>query len=373
MSDIKITLPGTETVTLTGQTIDKLIRVGDGDAALLYLYILKTHGQKTSSEAAIALDKSKGWVASAMAVLSQLGLVHLDDAAVQDGAGGLHDGAGVRDGTGVRDGAAVRDGAGVVQGVARAAQGSESKEQYREPRQYTENEVKNVLMEGSDFSIVVDETQRRLGKILSPDELLRLFGIYENLRLPPEVILQLITHCIKESSVTGDGRAPSVRYIEKAAFTWEREGIFSHEKAEEYLKGLEARKSVRGEIKRILQIRDRELSATEKRFVDGWIEMGFQKEAVAVAYDRAVVKTGGQNLLPYMDGIMKNWHNKGIHTAEEIAEKDGGQKRSAAGTGGGYGVNTPGANAKPGTQKHGEPNREEMERMQRLLNKIKED
>ena len=328
MSDIKITLPGTETVTLTGQTIDKLIRAGDGDAALLYLYTLKTHGQKTSSEAAIALDKSKGWVASAMAVLSQLGLVQLDDA----GVGGV-------------------DGAGGVEDLA-------SKRPYQEPRQYTINEIKAELIAGSDFSIVVDETQRRLGKILSPDELLRLFGIYDNLKMPPEVILQLITHCIRESSITGDGRAPSVRYIEKAAFTWEREGIFSLERAEEYLKGLEARKSIRGEIKRALQIRGREFSATEKQFVDGWIDMGFQPDAVAIAYDRAVVKTGGQNLLRYMDGIMKNWHNKGIHTAEQVAEKDGGQKRSAAGS---------------NALKHGEPNREEMERMQRLLNRIKEE
>ena len=78
-SEVKFVLPGSETVTISGQTIDKLIRAGDGDAALLYLYILKTHGQKTSSEAAIALDKSKGWVASAMAVLSRLGLVRLDN------------------------------------------------------------------------------------------------------------------------------------------------------------------------------------------------------------------------------------------------------------------------------------------------------
>ncbi|MCL2820575.1 MAG: DnaD domain protein [Oscillospiraceae bacterium] len=341
---MKITLPGSETVTLTGQTIDKLIRAGDGDAALLYLYILKTHGHKTSSEAAVALQKNKGWVASAMAVLSRLGLVQLDD----------------YDGT-----------AEAEMGVSTSGNDSEKSagKPFEQPRKHTQQEVTNELMSGSDFSVVVDETQRRLGTILSPDDLLRLFGIYDHLRLPPEVILQLITHCIKECSITGDGRAPSVRYIEKAAYTWEREGIYSLERAEEYLKALEAKKSARGQMKNTLHIKDRELSATEKRYVDSWIEMGFKSDAIAIAYDRTVVKTGGM-AWPYIDGILKNWHNKGLHTAEQINENDSGKQRKTAGkqsSGQGYGRNS------YGSQKHGEPTNEEMERMQRLLNKIKEE
>ena len=333
MSDIRITLPGSEMFTLTGQTIDKLLRAGDGDAALLYLYILKTQGQKTSSEAAIALDKSKGWIASAMAMLSKLGLVQLDEEA----------------------------GGGTV--------GDALKPPLVEPRQYTEHEVKHEIMSGSDFAFVVDETQRRLGKILSPDDLLRLYGIYENLRLPPEVILQLITHCIKESSITGDGRAPSIRYIEKAAFTWEREGIYSLDRAEEYLKALEERKTERGKIKRALQITGRELSATEKRYVDGWIEMGFKSDAILIAYDKTIIKTGSLSW-PYMDGIMKNWHNKGLRTAEQVLDKESGSLKN---------ISVPAAsgknwkNTKTEAQKHGDPNREDVERMQRLLDKTKED
>jgi len=329
---MRITLPGSETVTLTGQTIDKLIRAGDGDAALLYLYILKTHAQKSSSEAAIALDKSMGWIASAMAVLSRLGLVQLD---------------------------------GETEGDASAV----SKAPFAEPREYTEHDIKQEIMSGSDFAIIVDETQRRLGKILSPDDLLRLYGIYDNLRLPPEVILQLITHCIKESAVTGDGRAPSVRYIEKAAFTWEREGIFSLERAEEYLKSLEEYKSARGEIKKVMHITGREFSATEKRYVDSWIEMGFQPGAIAIAYDRTIVKTGSLSW-PYMDGIMKNWHNKKLHTEKLVLESDSGARKSTSGAStarGGWQQTTQGAH------KHGEPSHEEMERMQRLLDKTKEE
>ena len=322
MSDIKFSLPGSEAVTLTGQAIDKLINAGDGDAALLYLYILKTHGQGTTEEAAKALDKGKGWIASAMAVLSRLGLVQLNDASKAN---------------------------------------IKADDLPNEPRRYTEDEVKGEILAGTDFSIVVDETQRRLGTILSPHDLMRLYGIYDNLRLPPEVIMLLITHCIKECSNTGDGRSPNVRYIEKAAYTWEREGIFSLDKAEEYLKALENKKSLRGEIKRIVQIRDREFAPTEKRYVDGWIDMGFKSDAIAIAYDRAVMKAKGSPL-PYMDGIMKNWHNRGLHSAEDISENDSGKR-----------TNTSGTYSRPGDKKHGDPSREEIDRMQRLLNKIKDE
>jgi len=336
VSDMRIKLPGSETVTLTGQTIDKLIRAGDGDAALLYLYILKTHGQKTSSEAAIALDKNKGWIASAMATLSRLGLVQLDDGRGSDTSAHAAD-----------DGAISSNEA--------------SRPPLAEPPQYTEAEVTKVLLSGSDFSVVVDETQRRLGKILAPEETIRLYGIYENLHLPPEVILQLITHCISESRITGDGRAPSVRYIEKAAYTWEREGIYTLEKAEEYLKALEERKSIRGEIKRILQIRDREFSPTQKSYVDGWINLGSKPDAIAVAYDKTVVKTGNLSWA-YMDKIIKNWHSKGIQTAQDVKDKDSPQRQGKAGSYSGTAV-----------QKHGEPNNEEIERAKRILNKIKDE
>ena len=331
MSDIKISLSGSETVTITGHTIDKLIRAGDGDAALLYLYILKTKGKSTSSEAAIALDKSKGWVASAMAMLSRLGLIELDNKADANSQ------------------------------TTTATSDTAAGEPYKEPRKFTEDEVKGEIIRGSEFSIVVDETQRRLGKILSPDEMLRLFGIYENMRLPAEVILQLITHCINESRVTGDGRAPSIRYIEKAAITWEREGIFSLEKAEEYLKALEALKSKRGEMRLALQIKNRELSATEKSYVDDWITMGFDPEAVAIAYDKTVVKTGKLEW-KYIDAIMGSWHSKGLHTAKQVLEMDGNRRGSSASS-----------NAKPGGQKHGEPNRGEIERLKRILDKTKEE
>ena len=310
---------------MAGHTIDKLIHAGDGDAALLYLYILKTDGKSTSEDAAAALGKTAGGIAMAMAVLSRIGLVKYDE-----------------DTDDQRQDVPIDDPAD-------------------EPHRSSLEEMKRELREGAAFAAVVEETQHYLGKILSPDELLRLFGIYDALRLPPEVILQLIMYCITESRMSGGGRAPSMRYIERAAYAWEREGIFSLDKAEEHIKILEARRSVRGEIKRILQIKDRELSATESKYVDGWIEMGFDAALVEIAYDKTLIKTG-KLVWGYMDTILKSWHNKSIHSAKDMLEKDRKQRGSGA------------ASHKGSADgKFGAPNPEDIERMKRLINKIKDE
>ena len=318
MSTSKFILPGPDTVTLAQQTVDKLLRAGDGDAALLYLYIIKTNGQSSPEDAAAALNKGPGAIASAMAVLSRLGLIKCGENAEE-------------------------------------SQAPPPGPRQETPREYSPAEIERELEHGSDFKAVLEETQRSLGKILSPDELQRLFGIYDGLRLPPEVIMLLVTHCITESRRRGTGRAPSMRYIEKAAYTWEREGIFSLDRAEEYLKALEVRRGARGAIKSALQIRDREFSASEKRYVDGWIEMGFKADAIEIAYDRTVLKTGKLSW-GYIDSIIKSWHEKGLHTPEDIKQKDGRAK-------------TP---APKSEQKFGAPDTQELERMKRFLKKLEE-
>ena len=326
MSDVKFILSGPETVTIAGQTIDKLLRAGDGDAALLYLYILKTHGKGTAAEAAAVLGKSQGSIEAAMALLSRLALIRLD-ADTGDGPRENPEGA-----------------------PPRAIEG--------EARQYTAEDIKNELQTGTVFYWLVEETQRSLGKILSPDELMRLYGIYDDLQMAPEVIMQLITHCISESRGRSSGRMPSMRNIEKAAYAWEREGIYTLDRAEEHIKALEERKSAQGEIKRALKIWDREFSESEKRYVDKWTGMGFKADAVAIAYDRTIMKTG-RLAWGYMDTIIASWHGRGIRTPQDINDKD----KSSVATGALLGDKAPKRKPSPA-------NEEDIKRMAEILKKI---
>ena len=112
-----------------------------------------------------------------------------------------------------------------------------------------------------------------------------------------------------------------MRYVEKAAYIWEREGIFSIDAAESYIRRQGELKAGERELAPVLGITGRPLSATERKYLDSWTQMGFRAETVGMAYDRTVTNTG-RLAWRYMDSILKSWHAKGLHTPEEIAAGD---------------------------------------------------
>ena len=282
MSESRFVLPGAETVSMSGDAARRLIGCGSGDAALLYLYILTSSGRYDRDDAAARMGRSIQQVERAMGVLARLGLVSSED----------------------------------------SSEPPRVQERADELPEYTAEDIKREMDNGEGLKLLAQEVQRALGKILSTEDLKKLFGIYDYLGLPSEVILQLVIHCREECRRSrGPGRLPTMRYIEKAAYTWEREGIFSLEAAENYIKKQGQRQEARSAAARAIGIVDRPLSTSERRYLDSWGDMGFGPEAIAIAYDRTVLKTGGL-AWRYMDSIMKSWHSKGLHTPDEIDRGD---------------------------------------------------
>ena len=72
---------------------------------------------------------------------------------------------------------------------------------------------------------------------------------------------------------------------------------------------------------RALQLGDRAPSTSEEKYLSAWQEMGFEPEAVAIAYDKTVLRCH-EFKWPYCNGILKKWHEAGLHTAQEIRDKD---------------------------------------------------
>ena len=62
-------------------------------------------------------------------------------------------------------------------------------------------------------------------------------------------------------------------------------------------------------------------SASEEKYLAAWQEMGFGPEAVALAYDKTVLKCH-ELKWPYCNGILRRWHEAGLHTVEEIQSRD---------------------------------------------------
>lgn len=186
---------------------------------------------------------------------------------------------------------------------------------------YTDEALQRAL-HGTDgtFPMLVGEAQRRLGRILSTEELKVLLGFTDYLRLPTDVIGLLLSYCLERNRRRGV-RPPSMRQIEKEAYHWSDESIDNLEAASYYV---QTRLQVHTRIQQLrlmLQIDQRRLTAAEEQYISGWIAMGFPDDTIRLAYERTCLNTGALKWA-YMNSILKRWHESGLHTPEEVQKGD---------------------------------------------------
>ena len=272
---------------------DRLIAAHDGDVALLYIYLART-GSRDLERAAHDLCRTMREITAADEKLRRMELS-----------------------------------AAPPEPQSPPEQAGDARPEYRA------EDIARRSREDGNFSVILAEAAKVIGHQLSSSDMKILFGIYDYLALPPEVILELLNFCAETCTERyGTGRRPSARSIEKEAYFWVNREILTLEQAEEYIRLSRERRGGVGRIKEAVGIRGRDLSAGEEKYILSWLDMGFGEEAVAIAYDRTVTSTGSLKW-PYMNTILKNWHEKGLHSAQEIEEKDTRRPRAASAKSGG--------------------------------------
>lgn len=98
----------------------------------------------------------------------------------------------------------------------------------------------------------------------------------------------------------------------------------------------------------------------ERTYIAAWQDMGFDNEALRLAYEKTVMKKQSMDW-GYMNGILRRWHEKGLHTVAGHP----GRGRPAPEPGRGA---DPGADSSAGEERRV---REDMERMRRLMEQMK--
>ena len=206
-----------------------------------------------------------------------------------------------------------------------------------QPPQYTQEDVMRRMEGDEAFAQLLREVERRLGP-LSTASLKILLELNEYLGLPCDVIYLLVNDCIacKEERF-GAGRRPTMREIEKEGYAWARRELFSVQAVDEFLKKEQRRRRLYPDYMAALQMPARTPSPGEEKYIKSWLEKGFPPETVAIAYDKTVLKCH-EFKWPYCNGILKKWHEKNLHTPQEV------QSETAA-TGQAAEKKTPGKNA----------------------------
>lgn len=197
--------------------------------------------------------------------------------------------------------------------------------------QYSERDVLTAMDGDRDFKALYGEVQRALGRTLNTEELKILLGFTNYLGLPADVISVLVHYCKERARAKGNLRNPSLRTIEKEAYHWAEQGIDTMEEAAAFIQNQNVRRSQLGRLMELLQIRGRNLTPGEEKYARSWLDMGFDEDALKLAYDRTCVNIGGFNWA-YMNKILTRWQAAGLFTLEQI--KNGDKKAAPKGASG---------------------------------------
>ena len=233
-------------IVLPAQQADRLIGRGDGDAALLYLCLLRADRGVTAQELQRRLKWSQLRLHAAETALQELGLIDRPPE-------------------------------------------QKPPEPAQERPVYTADDLTDLLTGDAGFRMLVPQTEEKLGKRLKTADLQILAGLYDDLGLPADVIYLLVCHCVTRSEERyGPGRRPTLRQIEKEGYHWAQRGLFDQESASQYLRDWNVRRSAMSRYMQVLGLGDRRPVESEERYIADWMDKGFPPETVALAYDKTV-------------------------------------------------------------------------------------
>lgn len=181
-------------IVLTADQVDRLVKNGDGDAALLYLLLMRADRGVTERELQSRLRWSQLRLNAAEGALQRLGL---------------------------------------IQRPAETPAPAPAEER----PVYSAQDLAQLLEDDRSFRMLIPQVEEKLGRRLKTADLQILAGLYDDMGMPADVIYLLVNHCIARSEERyGPGRRPTLRQIEKEGYYWARQGLFDQDSAARYLK-----------------------------------------------------------------------------------------------------------------------------------------
>ena len=272
---------GSEYCVLRADAVDRLLSCGDADGALLYLYLIRRGSDFREEDAMRDLHFSPERMERAVFTLTNLQIA-----------------------------SAPRD------LRPEKSTGSPS------PR-YTVSELRARRTDDRRFEAVCQTAESVLGRMLTESQLRTLYTAYDHLGLPADVLIDLLTYLKQEKQTV------TRRDIEEQAYLWADMGIYTAQASAAFLSRLEKEKPIIADMLRALDMAGRSPSPSEYRYLSEFIRQGFDANAVGLAKERLYQRIGRFSW-KYLKGILDSWHDKGVHTVEEITALEPAVKQQAA-------------------------------------------
>jgi len=178
--------------------------------------------------------------------------------------------------------------------------------------QYSVQELTLYRSQSKEIERLFSKAEQALGKLLTYNDMNIIFGFYDWLRLPSDVIEYLLSYCAEHGN-------RSLRYIEKCALDWAEREIDDLEKALDYVHLFD--KHYRSILQRMGKLSSFPTPAQRKQ-IDKWLhEMYMPLDVVLEACDRTTL-TAEKPSLSYVDKILTQWHKSGVSNLADVKEAD---------------------------------------------------
>lgn len=184
----------------------------------------------------------------------------------------------------------------------------------KEPEKKKIEQISAAITENKPLADLCTLSQEILGKTLNNKEIETLYWFYDELMLSPEVITMLLEYCVSKNK-------RNMNYIEKVAISWHKNGITTINSADKFINSEKEKNTYLYSLRKLFGIDDRNLSKAEEKYLKTWHDdYGMDENMVGLAYEYCIMQTSKLSF-PYMNSIIKRWHEINIHTVPE-AEKD---------------------------------------------------
>ncbi len=143
---------------------------------------------------------------------------------------------------------------------------------------------------------------------LSHSELQRLVALYLQDGFAPDVIMLCVTYLATKEKRT-------IAALRHALRAWESEGVTTGEEADKYLQLLALRETREGFVAGLLKIPPAEFTLSNRKAIARWYETyHFDDDMIS----EALVHAGTKADVWYLNGILRNWNNKGLRTVHQV-------------------------------------------------------
>lgn len=270
---------------ISERSLEALVNLREGDAALVFLYLLRNGGKLEPEQAEIDLGMDSDRLERALAQLQR---------------------------------------ARILRGASEeVTQVVEPVRQSIHPNEYTRQDVERAKNEDMQYRWLYTQAEKYLGHFPTYPELQRLLYIRQQIGLPFEVTALLMTHLAEEAQKRG--KALSVTTLQHKAADWAALGIDSNEKAEAQIE----REGAFWTLWRALGMGDRMPVRREEETLRGWLNQGYDSGLIRRACEETVYSTGRLKWA-YAEKILQRWQSRGYRTAEDVERGEAAQDSRGA-------------------------------------------